>query len=135
MVPHGLGAAPTLTGSIYIAFQLFGVGAFQARMVGGLYTLASLVVIYYLARRLYDRKITVSTLLILTFTPAYSELIPVYFGRQVLGEMPAMFFLFVGYASFLLLLRRHILWISTQYYFGPSRFAPKPKYSRFGCAR
>jgi 4-amino-4-deoxy-L-arabinose transferase-like glycosyltransferase len=106
LVPHGLEAAPTITGSIYIAFQLFGVGVFQARIVGVLYTLATLLVIYYLARRLYNRKIALATLLILTFTPAYSELIPAYIGRQVLGEMPAMCFLLLGYACFMLLLHR-----------------------------
>ena len=112
LVPHGLEAAPTVTGSIYIAFQLFGIGVFQARMVGVLYTLATLWVAYYLACRLYDRKIALTTLLILTFTPAYIELIPAYFGRQVLGEMPAMCFLLFGYATFLIVLRRHALWIS-----------------------
>ena len=64
-------------------------------MVAVLYTLATLSVIYYLARRLYDRKIALTTLLILTFTPAYIELIPVYFGRQILGEMPRNVFLVV----------------------------------------
>ena len=111
LVSHGLEAAPTVTGSIYLAFQLFGVGVFQARMVGVLYTQAALLVVYYLARRLYDRKIALTTLLIFTFTPAYIELIPAYFGRQVLGEMPAMFYLLFGYAAFLVLLRRHIAWI------------------------
>jgi 4-amino-4-deoxy-L-arabinose transferase-like glycosyltransferase len=112
LVSHGLEAAPMLTGSIYLAFKIFGVGVFEARMVGVLFTLATLLVIYYLARRLYDRKIALTTLLILTFAPAYIELIPVYVGRQVLGEMPAMFFLSFGYAAFLLLLPRHFFWMS-----------------------
>lgn len=111
LAPRGLEAAPTVTGSIYLAFQLFGVGAFQARMVGVLYTVATLLVVYYLARRLYNREIALATLLILSFTPAYIELIPMYRGRQVLAEMPAMFFLLLGYVSFLLLLHRQILWL------------------------
>src|ERR1044071_281919 len=107
-VPPGLEAAPTLTGSVYVAFQLFGVGVIQGRVVGVLYTLATLVVMYLLARRLYDRKIALAMLLILTFTPAYTELIPVYFGRQVLGEMPALCFLLLGHETFLGTERRHI---------------------------
>src|SRR5690349_24967299 len=39
-VPPGLEAAPTLTGSVYVAFQLFGVGVIQGRVVGVLYTVA-----------------------------------------------------------------------------------------------
>lgn len=111
LVPHGLEAAPTLTGAVYLAFKFFGIGVVQARMVGVLYTVAALTVFYLLARGLYDRKIALAALLISTFTPSYIELIPVYFGRQVLGEMPAMCFLFLGYGAFLVLQGRHILWI------------------------
>jgi 4-amino-4-deoxy-L-arabinose transferase-like glycosyltransferase len=56
LAPRGLEAAPVVTGSIYLAFQLFGVAVFQARMVGVLYTLATLLTVYYLARRLYNRE-------------------------------------------------------------------------------
>jgi len=109
--PHGLEAAPTLTAAVYLAFKFFGIGVIQARMVGVLYTVAALTIFYFLARGLYDRKIALATLLISIFTPSYIELIPVYFGRQVLAEMPAMCFLFLGYGAFLVLQSRHILWI------------------------
>jgi 4-amino-4-deoxy-L-arabinose transferase-like glycosyltransferase len=112
LVPHGLEAAPTLTGTIYLAFKLFGIGVVQARMIAVLYTLPTLLILYYLARRLYNRKIAVATLLILLLTPAYIELVPIYTGRQVLAEMPAMFFLLFGYAAFLLWLPQHCFWIS-----------------------
>ena len=109
--PRGLEAAPTVTASVYLAFQLFGVGVVQARMVGIVYTFATLLVVYYLARRLYNREIALATLLVLSFTPSYVELVPMYAGRQVLAEMPAIFFLLLGYASFLLAFHRHMLWL------------------------
>jgi hypothetical protein len=37
----------------------------------------------------------------LFFLPSYAELFPIYAGRQVLGEMPALFFLLTGYVFIL----------------------------------
>ena len=112
LAPRGLEAAPTMTGSVYLAFQLFGVNIVQARMVGVLYTLATLLVIYYLARRLYNRKIAVATLLVVSVLPGYAELIPMYLGRQVLAEMAAMCFLLLGYVFMITTLPRHLFWVS-----------------------
>ena len=101
LVPAGLQAAPTLTASVYLSFSLFGIGVIQARMVGVVFSLASLGLLYHLARRIYNQPIALGTVLVLTFLPAYIGLFPVYVGRQVLGEIPAMFFLLAGYVSIL----------------------------------
>ncbi len=99
VVSAGLGASPTVIAPIYLSFRLFGVGVTQARMVGALFTLISLALIYCIARRLYNPSIALASVLVLAFLPAYIELFPPYEGRQVLAEMPALCFLLAGYAA------------------------------------
>jgi len=57
--------------------------------------------IYRLVRQMYDRKIALGALFVMMLLPAYIDLFPPYVGRQVLGEMPAMFFLLAGYMAML----------------------------------
>ena len=64
---------------------------------------------YYLVRRIYNQSIALGTLAVMTLLPAYIDLFPIYVGRQVLGEMPAMFFLLAGYMA-MLSVPRHPLW-------------------------
>ncbi|HXV83331.1 MAG TPA: hypothetical protein VEG60_26010 [Candidatus Binatia bacterium] len=111
-VPAGLQAAPVVTATVSLSFHLFGVGVIQARMVGVLFTLAVLALMYTLSRRLYNRSIAWGTLLVLIFMPGYIELLPIYVGRQVLGEIPALFFLLAGYASMLSVVCRPRLAVS-----------------------
>ena len=102
LVPSGLEAAFPVTAVVSFSFRLLGVGVYQARAPGVLFILGTLAIVYYLACRLYNRRIAVTTLLILLFmSPAHPELHPVLMGRQVLGEMPMMFYLLAGYAFFL----------------------------------
>ena len=100
--PPGLEAHFPVTAVVSFSFRLLGVGVYQARAPGVFFILGTLAVVYYLARRLYNRRIAVTTLLVLLFmSPAYRDLHPVLIGRQVLGEMPMMFYLLAGYAFFL----------------------------------
>jgi 4-amino-4-deoxy-L-arabinose transferase-like glycosyltransferase len=102
LVPSGLEAAFPVTAVVSLSFRLLGVGVYQARAPGVFFILGILAVVYYLAGRLYNRRIAVTTLLVLLFmSPAHPDLHPVLMGRQVLGEMPMMFYLLVGYAFFL----------------------------------
>jgi 4-amino-4-deoxy-L-arabinose transferase-like glycosyltransferase len=102
LVPSGLEAPFPVTALVSLSFRLLGVGVYQARAPGVFFILGTLAVVYYLARRLYNRRIAVATLLVLLFmSPAYRDLHPVLIGRQVLGEMPMMFYLLAGYAFFL----------------------------------
>ena len=102
MVPPGLEAAFPVTAVVYFSFCLLGVGVYQARAPGLFFMLGTLAIVYYLARRLYNRRIAVTTLLVLLLmSPAHRDLHPVLVGKQVLGEMPAMFYLLAGYAFFL----------------------------------
>lgn len=103
----GKPAPPMLSGhfpvvsSIAASFSLFGIGIWQARLVGLLYTLLTLGLLYELTAALYDRETGVIALGILLFLPVMWEIHPVILGRQVLGEMPMLCFLLAGYASFL----------------------------------
>jgi 4-amino-4-deoxy-L-arabinose transferase-like glycosyltransferase len=101
MAPSGLEAAFPVTAVVSFSFRLLGVGVYQARAPGVFFILGTLAIVYYLACCLYDRRIAVTTLLILLFMSAHPDLHPVLIGRQVLGEMPMMFYLLAGYAFFL----------------------------------
>ena len=102
LVPSGLEAAFPVTAVVSFSFRLLGVGVYQARAPGVFFILGTLAIVYYLACRLYNRRIAVTTLLVLLFmSPAHPDLHPVLMGRQVLGEMPMMFYLLAGYAFFL----------------------------------
>lgn len=111
----GQPAPPMLSGhfpivaSISASFSLFGVGIWQARLVGLLYTLATLGLLYLLTAKLYSRATGVVALAILLFVPVMWEIHPIILGRQVLGEMPMLCFLLAGYLSFLMM-DRHRVW-------------------------
>lgn len=99
----GLAAAFPVIAPIALSFHVLGVDIWQGRLVGVLFTLGALALIYYLACRLYDRSVALGTLVVLLLmTPIH----PVLVGRQVLGEMPMLFYLLAGYACFLSALRK-----------------------------
>jgi len=91
---------------VALSFKLLGVGIWQGRVSGTIYTLGSMGLIYLLARRLYERKVAVATVAVLLLMSAHPELHPVLIGRQALGEIPALFYLLGGYFSLLSAWRR-----------------------------
>jgi len=96
-----LAAAFPVVAPIALSFRLLGVGIWQGRLPGVFLTLAALVLLYYLARRLYNRSIATATLAVLLIMPAHFHLHPALLGRQVLGEPAMFFYLLAGYACFL----------------------------------
>lgn len=108
-VPRAIDAAFHVTAAVALSFWLFGVGIVQARMVEVIITAMTFLVMYQLVRRIYDRSIALGALLVTTLLPAYTDLSPLYVGRQVLGEMPAMFLLLAGYLA-MLSAPQHPLW-------------------------
>ena len=96
----------TVTALIALSFHLFGVGVWQARTVGLIFTLGALVVIYLLSKRLYSKRIAVATLAVLLFMSPRPAFHPFLMGRQVMGEMPMVFYLLSGYFLLLLSLQR-----------------------------
>lgn len=96
---------------VALSFKLFGVGAWQARLPGALLTLAALGFLFFLANRLYNRQIAYGTLFLLLLANPGEPLHPIYMGRQVLGELPALFFLLGGYVCLLKALSKSGWWI------------------------
>jgi hypothetical protein len=90
-----VGVGPTVMLPIAAAFQIFGIGLLQARLVMVLYFLAAIYAFYRLAHVLGgDRLAWVATALLV----ASRGVGLVEYGREVLGEVPAFFFVVVGLA-------------------------------------
>jgi len=87
------GVGPTVMLPIAGSFTVFGVGLWQARVVIALYMLGGTVALYGLARSLGGPRLAwVATALLVASRGAPF----VEYGRQVLGEVPALFFLICG---------------------------------------
>jgi 4-amino-4-deoxy-L-arabinose transferase-like glycosyltransferase len=109
--PPLLSAHFPVVASVAASFRLLGVGVWQARMVGLLYTYGAFLLLYYLADRLYGRKVALAALILVILFPLTWQIHPLIVGRQVLGEMPLLFFLLAGYACFLHA-ERHRIWLA-----------------------
>ena len=99
--PPSLAAHFPVVASVAASFALFGVGVWQARVVGLLYTFAALLLLYAVARRLFGRLVAITSLALLILVPLKWSIHPLYLGRQVLGEMPLLCFLLAGFVCFL----------------------------------
>ena len=81
------GGYPFLT-PISWAFDLFGIGLLQARIVMVFFMFAMTGTLFFLIRSLQGRMMALGALLLLiTFPPLYGQ------GKNVLGEVPGLFFL------------------------------------------
>jgi len=87
---------------IALSFRLLGIGLWQGRLPSILFILAAFGALYYLAHRLYGRSAATGMLACGLLLSPY----PVLFGRQAIGEMPALFYLLIGYVFFLWTWRR-----------------------------
>ncbi|MEK9136862.1 MAG: glycosyltransferase family 39 protein, partial [Bacteroidota bacterium] len=91
---------------IALSFKVFGVGIWQARLPGLLFTVCSLLLLYYLTSRLYNYTIAWLVLGFVLLLPVKWGLHPFFIGRQALGEMPVVCFFLAGFACFLHVERR-----------------------------
>lgn len=88
-----IGVGPTVMLPIAAVFQFFGIGLMQARLVIVAYLLVTIAVLYRLALTFGDRRFAwIATALVVTSQGVSL----VYYGRQVLGEVPGLFFLISG---------------------------------------
>lgn len=89
-----IGVGPTVLLPIAGVFKLFGIGLLQARLVMVMYLFATILVFFLLAQELGGQAIAwiATALLITTRGVAILE-----YGRQVLGEVPALFFLTMAF--------------------------------------
>ena len=88
-----LGVGPTVMLPIAGAFWFFGIGLLQARLVMALYLLAALYAIYRLGHVLGGSRLAWVAVVLLATSRGASVLM---WGRQVLGEVPGLFFLAAG---------------------------------------
>jgi hypothetical protein len=104
--PRGMSAAFPSVASIALSFKLLGIGAWQARLPFIMYTLTALGALYWLARRLYNRGVAATAILLLLLTSTDPFVNPIFIGRQVLAEMVMLTYLLAGYACLWLALER-----------------------------
>lgn len=107
--PPSLAAHFPVVASVAAGFALFGVGVWQTRVVGLLFTFGAFLLLYAVTRRLYGRSIAMAALALLILVPLKWSIHPLYIGRQVLGEMPLLCFLLAGFLC-VLMSRNRPLW-------------------------
>jgi 4-amino-4-deoxy-L-arabinose transferase-like glycosyltransferase len=88
-----VGVGPTVMLPVAASLKLLGVGLWQARLVMAIYLLAAVGVFYLLARQLGGARLAWVALVLLITSRGVALL---YTGRQLLGEVPGMFFLVSG---------------------------------------
>lgn len=87
------GVGPTVMLPVALVFKLFGIGLLQARLVIAVYLIATIYVFYWLARQLVPPLAALAAAVLLVVTPGVAL---VEYGRQVLGEVPGLFFMVAG---------------------------------------
>jgi 4-amino-4-deoxy-L-arabinose transferase-like glycosyltransferase len=88
-----IGVGPTVMLPIAVVFRFFGIGLLQARLVMALYLLATIYIFYNLALHMGGRGFAWVALVLLISSRGVALL---EYGRQVLGEVPGLFFLVAG---------------------------------------
>ncbi|MBN2501182.1 MAG: glycosyltransferase family 39 protein, partial [Anaerolineales bacterium] len=89
-----IGVGPTIMLPIAGVFKIFGIGLLQARVVMALYLLATVYVFYRLSAYLGGQKIAFVATALLVTSRGVGLL---EYGRQVLGEVPGLFFVILGF--------------------------------------
>lgn len=94
---------PPLLLPIAAAFRLFGIDLWPARFVTVSYLMLTAAVFYRLARRLYGGRVAGLALGLLVLSPGLEF---VRLGRQVMGEVPALFYFLLGMSLWVQAARR-----------------------------
>jgi hypothetical protein len=87
---------PTVVLPVALSFKLNGVGLVQGRIVAAGYALLTLVVFYWCGQELFGRQSALISTVLLLGSPTAGFLM---FGRQVLGEVPALGFFLAGWLA------------------------------------
>jgi 4-amino-4-deoxy-L-arabinose transferase-like glycosyltransferase len=107
----GLSASFPIIAPIALSFKLFGIGVWQARMVGVIFTFGTLALVYYLSKELFNRPVALGTLFVLLFFSVHPRVNPIINGRQVLADIPMLFYLLLGFVFLGFSLKRSKIFI------------------------
>lgn len=99
LIANGPGIVLPIAGS----FLLFGIGLMQARIVVFIYFVVATLAFFLLARRLFGLVAACISLFLLFAVPQEGFL---FYGRQALGNVPALGYFLVGYLLWLTGLER-----------------------------
>lgn len=92
----GLSTGPTVLMPIALVFHVLGIGLVQARLVAAAYVLLAAGGLYCVARQAFGRNTAILGLLAFA---SLTEAGPLVIGRQVVGEVAALAFMFWGVAT------------------------------------
>ncbi len=97
MLDPAIQTGPPVILPVALSFKLLGIGLFQARLVTAFSCILGAIVYQRIARTLYNRKVGWLALILLLTFAAHNEFVSyLYMGRQVLGEVTALFFFLGG---------------------------------------
>jgi 4-amino-4-deoxy-L-arabinose transferase-like glycosyltransferase len=94
---------------VALSMKLLGVGTWQGRLPGVIFTIFSLALVGSLCSKMFDRKTGVATVILILSLSVY-VFHPLIIGRQVMAEMPMMFYLLSGYLLVWLALTKSPWW-------------------------
>ncbi len=89
---------------IALSFRVLSVGIWQGRLPSLLLTTLSFLLLWFLSSRLFNQRVAKMTLLGLFLLSGVLH--PAIWGKQAIGEVSAVFFLFAGFSLFLVSGRR-----------------------------
>ncbi|MCM8788008.1 MAG: glycosyltransferase family 39 protein [Candidatus Omnitrophica bacterium] len=86
------GQLPLVSYQILLAWSIFGENLWGARLINVFFGIASIILLYFIAKLLFDRKeLALFCAMLLSIIP-----LAVFFSRNIQAESPALFFLFLG---------------------------------------
>ena len=88
-----IGVGPTVMLPIAAMFKVFDIGLFQARIVVALYMAAAVYVFYKLVKDISNGRLALAAVALLISS---RSILFITYGRQILGEVPGLFFLALG---------------------------------------
>ncbi|HMR98871.1 MAG TPA: glycosyltransferase family 39 protein [Anaerolineales bacterium] len=91
---------PGLIIPIAIIFKIFGVGLLQARILAAVFFLATALLFFRISSALYSAPSALVSVFLLLSIPDEGFL---FYGRQALGNVPALMYFFIGFLFFLAL--------------------------------
>ncbi|MGQ9920513.1 MAG: ArnT family glycosyltransferase [Desulfobacca sp.] len=88
---YRISAGPVVIVPVALAYRLFGISVFSGRLVAGLFLVLALALLYLCARRLLPQTPALVAVLLSLLTTDI-----LYWGRSVLGDVPALACFFGG---------------------------------------